>query len=377
MSMADAGPPAGAARDDAPPDDKGTPYRKAGVVPPSSPGLSAGWLLRVTAFAAVAAGVMGVVVAPGVRGNASEQVVNLVDRGSATLSYFLLLGLVALVGWGAFELVRERDGEAIPRLALVGSSAAVVALVLVGVALHDRNLQHTETATLITAAGAGVCVIAGAYVAARAPHTRAAAAVLIVLAFAALARLGGWELAKSASDQANVRLYSFSRGLATAGVLLEGAAQLVAIMWLWARSRLAGQMGVTVALAGALILTWGVAKGMYSDAPPWQAMLHTALADAPGIPPPFWIDRFATLVVPLSLLLALVTAGQPGQVAAVVATVSLALVSRGAFDAPLRALCAVAAAQWAALSSGDERAMWRALIDDRKRRLADGLGPDA
>jgi hypothetical protein len=59
-----------------------------------------------------------------------------------------------------------------------------------------------------------------------------------------------------------------------------------------------------------------------------------------------------------------------------VATVSLALVSRGAFDAPLRALCAVAAAQWAALSSGDERAMWRALIDDRKRRLADEMGPE-
>jgi hypothetical protein len=376
MSMADAGPPAGVSGDDAPPDDERAPYRRPGVVPPSSPGLSAGWLLRVAAFAAVASGIMGVVVAPGVRGNAGERVVDLVDRGSATLSYFLLLALVALVGWGAFELVREREGEALPRLALVGSSAAVVALVLVGVALHDRNLQHTETAALITAAGAGVCVIAGAYVAARAPHTRAAAAVLIVLAFAALSRLGGWELAKSASERADVRLYSFSRGLATAGVLLEGAAQLVAVMWLWARSKLAGQVGATLALVGALLLTLGVAKGVHSTAAPWQAMLHTALADAPGIPPPFWLGTFATFLVPASLLLALVTAGQPGQVAAVVATVSLALVSRGAFDAPLRALCAVAAAQWAALSSGDERAMWRALIDDRKRRLADELGPE-
>jgi len=374
--MADAGPPAGVTRDESPPDDERAPYRKPGVVPPSSPGLSAGWLLRIAAFAAVAAGMMGVVVAPGVRGNAGERVVDLVDRGSATLSYFLLLALVALVGWGAFELVREREGEAIPRLALVGSSAAVVALVLVGVALHDRNLSHTETATLITAAGAGVCVIAGAYVAARAPHTRAAAAVLIILAFAALTRLGAWELAKSASERADVRMYSVSRGLATAGVLLEGAAQLVAVMWLWARSKLAGQVGATLALVGAGLLTWGVAQGVHSAAAPWQAMLHTALADAPGIPPPFWVDGFATLLVPASLLLALVTAAQPGQVAAVVATVSLALVSRGAFDAPLRALCAVAAAQWAALSSGDERAMWRALIDDRKRRLADeGLDP--
>jgi hypothetical protein len=367
--MADAGSPTEGATRTEPP-----PYRESAgprVVPPSSPGLAAGWLLRVTAFAAVAAGIMGVVVAPGVRGNAGQRVVDLVDRGSATFSYFLLLMLVAVVGWGAFELVREREGEAVPRLALVGSSAAVVALVLVGVALHDRSLQHTETATLITAAGAGVCVIAGAYVAARAPHTRATAAVLIILAFAALARLGAWELAKTASERADVRLYSISRGLATAGVVLEGCAQLVTVLWLWARSKLAGQMGATLALVAAVVVMYGVAQGLHSDAAPWKSILHTALADSAGIPPPFKIESFAIFLVPASLLLALVTAAQPGQVAVLVATMSLALVSRGAYDAPLRALCAVAAAQWAALSSGDERAMWRALIDDRKRRLAE------
>jgi hypothetical protein len=41
------------------------------------------------------------------------------------------------------------------------------------------------------------------------------------------------------------------------------------------------------------------------------------------------------------------------------------------FDAPLRALCAVAAAQWAALACVDEKAMWKTLIADRKRRLAE------
>jgi hypothetical protein len=321
---------------------------------------------------------MGVVVAPGVRGNAGEKVVDLVDRGSATLSFFLLLSLLAVVAWGAFELTRERDGHGAPRLALVGSSAAVVALVLVGIALHDRNLAHTETATLIAAAAAGVCVISGAYISARAPHTRAAAAVLIVLAFAALTRLGAWELAKSASERADVRAYAISRGLATTGILLEGSAQLLVVLWLAARSKVAGQLGALVALAGAVWLTWGVAKGVHSGAAPWQSVLHTALADAPGIPPPFfWLDGIATFLVPSSLLLALVTASQPGQVVAVVAVVALALVSRGAFDVPLRALCAVAAAQWAALASADERAMWRALIEDRKRRLAQDFGPDA
>jgi hypothetical protein len=218
--------------------------------------------------------------------------------------------------------------------------------------------------------GATIAVIAGAYASARAPHTRAIAAVLFALAFAGIARLGAWALAEAASEQASVHLYGISRGLATAGVMFEALAQLVTVAWLWTRSKLAGQIGSTLALAGAVVLTWGVANGVHSGATPWQAMLHTALADAPGLPAPYF-DGLATFLVPASLLLALVSAAQPKQVVALVATIALALVSRGAFDAPLRALCAVAAAQWAALAFSDERAMWRTLIDDRNRRLAD------
>jgi hypothetical protein len=370
MSMADATP------QDAPPDEGGAPAPNPSAAPrtappaPASPLLSAGWLLRATAFIAVAAAGMGVVVAPGMRGNAGEAVVDWVDRGASTFSYFLLLALLAVVGWGAFELVREREGDALPRLALVGSSAAVAALVLVGVVLHGR-MARADTATVVTAAAAGVCALSGAYVSARAPHTRAAAVVLLALAFAALARIGAWEMAKTASERADLHLYGLSRGLSTAGVALEGLAQLAAVTWLGTRSKLAGQMGATAAVVAAFVLTWGVAKGVHSGAAPWQAVLHTALGDAAGVPPPYFLDVVAILLVPSSLLLALASAAQPGQVAAVVATVALALVSRGAFDAPLRALCAVAAAQWAALACRDERAMWRTLLNDRARRLAD------
>ncbi|HEY6459324.1 MAG TPA: hypothetical protein VIY73_04210, partial [Polyangiaceae bacterium] len=104
-------------------------------------------------------------------------------------------------------------------------------------------------------------------------------------------------------------------------------------------------------------------------------MLHTALADAPGVPAPYGLDAVATFLVPASLLLALVSAAQPKQVVVLVATMALALVSRGAFDAPLRALCGCTAAIWGVLACEDERAMWRTLIDDRKRRLADDAPP--
>jgi hypothetical protein len=351
-----------ATREQVPPEEERVPRSR---VPPSSPGIAAAWLLRVTALTAVAAGITGVLVAPGVRGNASEMVVVAADRVAAALAYFLVGLLVALVLWGATELVRARGVGIVARVALIGAGAAVVAMSAPG--LGDRLPRNLA---VCVASGAILAVIAGAYASARAPHTRAVAGVLFALAFAGITRLAAWALAEAASEQASVHLYGISRGLATAGVMFEALAQLVAVTWLGTRSKLTGQIGSMLALVGAFVLTWGAARGVHSDAAPWQAMLHTALADGPGIPAPYF-DGLATFLVPASLLLALVSAAQPKQVVALVATIALALVSRGALDAPLRALCAVAAAQWAALACSDERAMWRTLIEDRKRRLAD------
>ncbi len=340
-------------------------------VPPSSAALSAGWLLRTTAFASVLAGIMGVIVAPGVRGNASELTVRRTEVVSATLAYFVMGALIALVIRGAAELVRARELPMSARTALIATGIAAVLLSCFG--LHDRI--PTPFAVLL-AASAAVASLAAAYSSARTPHPRAAAGVLFVFAFAAIVRLGAWELAMRAGDTASVQLFGFSRSLATVGVLLEAAGQLLAATWLGSRSRTAGQLGALAAVVGAALVTWGVAKGGHSSAPPWQAVLHTALGDAPGVPPPYGLDALATFLVPASLLLALVAAAQPRQVVAIVATIALALVSRGAFDAPLRALGAVVAAQWTALACIDERAMWRTLIDDRSRRLSEDGVPD-
>jgi hypothetical protein len=344
---------------------------------PSSPALAAGWLLRSAAFAAVAAGLTGVIVAPGVHGNARETVVVTVDRVSGVLGYFVALLLVMLVLWGGFELLRTYAAGVASRLLLIGSSLAVLVVLaaLLFAAIMGDPRHHEEHAVLISAA-ATVAAIAGAYASARAPHTRAVAGILLALAFAAIARLGAFELAKVASERANVPLYMFSRGLATAGVLFESVGQLAAVTWLGTRSRLAGQLGALAALAVVFVLMWGVDQGVHSGASLWQAVLHTALSAGAGVPTPYaFFDTVAIFLVPASLLLALVAAAQPKQVVAVLATVSLALVSRGAFDAPLRALCVVAAAEWAALACTDERAMWRTLLDDRKRRLLEESDP--
>jgi hypothetical protein len=341
-------------------------------LPPVSPLLSASWLLRTAAFAAVAAGVMGVIVAPGARGNTSEQVVVRADWAASSLSYFLACVLVALVLWGGVELARAHWLGLLPRVALVGGGTAVVLLWWGGI-ISTTGLRERLPAvfSVSLSAAAAVAAIAAAYASARAPHTRAVAGVLFAFAFAAIARIAAWELATAAGDNASMPLFRWARVLATAGVLFEAAGQLIAVIWLWTRSRFAGQVGSAAALVATVAVMLGVRSGMHSGAALWQSVLHTALADSGGVPSPYAFDALAVFLVPASLLLALVAAAQPNQVVALVATVALALVSRGSFDAPLRALCAVVASQWAALACGDERAMWRTLLDDRKRKLQD------
>jgi hypothetical protein len=346
-------------------------------VPPSSPLLSASWLLRTAAFVAVAAGIMGVIVAPGAHGNTSDQVVVRVDWTASCLGYFLVGLLIALAAWGGIELLRTPSVGWPARAALIAGGWTVAILwafawvLLPLLPLHYELRQSWSPVTI--ASVAALAAIAAAYTSARAPHTRAAAGILFAFAFATIARIAAWELATAAGDTASMPLFRVSRGLATAAVLFEASGQLVAVMWIWTRSRVAGQLGVAAALVATVAIVLGVRSGMHSGAAPWQSVLHTALADAAGVPSPYAFEPLAVFLVPASLLLALVAAAQPNQVAAVVATISLALVSRGAFDAPLRALCAVVAAQWAALACADERAMWRVLIDDRKRKVEDDL----
>jgi hypothetical protein len=64
---------------------------------PSSPVSPAGWLLRSSAVAAVFAGILAAIVAPGVQGNASERVVVCTAWGRArSRSSFSLLVTLAV-----------------------------------------------------------------------------------------------------------------------------------------------------------------------------------------------------------------------------------------------------------------------------------------
>jgi hypothetical protein len=294
------------------------------------------------------------------------------DWVASAASYWLVLVLTILALWGGLDLLKARTVPVGVRAVLIGAGGVVVA-----VASPSVFSRLPPAFAVVLAAAAIVASLAAAYAAAGAPHTRAAAGVLFLMAFASIARLAAWEVAMRAGDVASVQLFAMSRGFATAGVLLEAAGQLLVVTWLGSRSRGAGQLGSLAALVGAFVVTWGVARGVHSDAAAWQSVMHTALADAPGMPSPFGLDALATFVVPASLLLALATAAQPRQVPAMLAAMALALVSRGAFDAPIRALSVLVAAAWAVLSRTDAQAMWQTLLAERNARLEDNAAPTA
>jgi len=308
----------------------------------------------------VLAAMLSGLVVPGLRGNAPERVVVNVEGIAHAVSGIAWVALLFTVVAGSIELSRAPRVAGWARVAPVGAGGAVVALLLV--AFRAR----LPTPLTLALAGAALCVaLVAAAASMSAPHTRAVGVILGILATSAVARIFAWEIAYVAGERANPALYSAGRVLATAGVVIEGVGQLVATTWLGTRSRVAGQLLALLAVGASFFLTWGAAQGAYAGAPSWQSIVHTALADAPGVPAPYGLAAFATFLAPAALLLALVAAVQPRQPGVVVGALALALLGRGAYDVPLRALAVAGAGIWLVLATADGRAMWKSLTAEQ------------
>jgi len=339
----------------------------AARAPAHAPVLRASGFLRLTALASVLAAALGIVIAPGLRGVAADAVVERINRVAWTLAYFMCALLVTAILLATLDLVRASRIHGVTRAAAIGAAGGVVAL-------SAPALMHPLPPSVSLALSVAACVasLAAAWESARSHHTRAVALILAAFSFAAIGRVVSWEMARVAGEQGRQGLYSLSRGIATGAVLVEALGQMLAAAWIGTRSRFLGQALASLAVAGAFLLTWNVARGASDLAAPWQSALHVALGGAPGLPAPFGMNALAVFLVVASILLALVAAVQPRQVAAVVVALALGLLGRGAFDVPLRALSATAGALWLMVAVTDDRAMWRSLIATREKRLADG-----
>jgi hypothetical protein len=322
----------------------------------ASPVLRAAWLLRTSAIVGVVSSALGALVVPGLHGVASDATIQRWERISAAVGYAMAFLLAGLLLTGAFDLSRTRKVGLVPRALLFFGAPGVLAMLVPAFA---RPL--TNVGSLILVIASLLVVVGGASSGLRSAHTRALAVVQLVLGFAALARVVAWLVSVLFSD--NVRAWVVGQTFNSAGIVAEGAAQMLAVAWLSTRRRMASSAVTAVALTGAFLLVW-IAGRAGESSPAWQLVLRSGIASqtsAHGA-----LGALEAFFVTASVLLALGCALVPRQLTVVTCGLALALLGRGAFDVPLRALAATAAAVWTALAAVDDRAMWKALTGSRE-----------
>ncbi len=328
-----------------------------------APALNIAWAgsaLVLTAVVGAAAKTMGVLVAPGMRGVASQGAMVAVELVSSTLGYTFVALLVALICAGSFELARVRKIGVISRGSVVAISGLVVALASPAVVQR----LHTMAAVALAIVASIIAIVASLGTA-RAAHTRIIGAVLAMLALSGLLRPFAWQLTSLANEHASLGLYNAGRGLATFAVVVQALAALLAAAWLGTRSRVRGRLLANGAIVLAFAITYIAAHDSGDTPSAIEAVLRGSLTQAAGLPLPYGLTSIAAFLVPATILLALVALVQRTQAAAVLAALGLALLSHGELDVPLNALAITAAAQWAMLAMADERTMWTALVGER------------
>lgn len=310
----------------------------------------AGQALTTTAALAVVAKIIGVLILPGLRGVVSQRAVETYETLSATFAYTLAALLVALICASSFELARTRRIGTFARGTVVAVSGLIVALASPAVVtrLHAVAALALALTTSATVLVAGLVVL-------RAPATRAVGAVLTLLAFCAVIRVVGWELAAVGAERPSPGLFSAGRVLATIAVTMHATGVLLAAAWLGTRSKIRGRVLANAAIVLAFVVTYLGARTSEGTPGTIEAVLRTSLTEAAGVPLPYALGSVAAFLVPASILLAAVALLQTTSSRATLAALALALVSHGAFDVPLHALAVTAAAQWAMLAMADDR----------------------
>ena len=333
---------------------------------PIAPSASIAWagsVLIVTAIVGAAAKVLGVLIAPGMRGIASQRAMDITEIVSSTLGYTFAALLVALICGGSFELARVRKIGVASRGSVVAVSGLVVALASPAVVQR----LHTMAALALAIVASIIAIIASAATI-RVAQTRAVGAVLGMFALSGLLRPIAWEVTALAGERASLGLYYTGRGLATFAVVVQALATLLAAAWLGTRSRWRGRLLANGAIVLAFVITYFAARDGGGGTPSTlEAVLHGSLSQAAGVRLPYdGLTRIAEFLVPASILLSLVAVVQRAVPPAVLAALALALLSHGAFDVPLHALAVTAAAQWAMLAMVDDRSIWAARVRERR-----------
>jgi hypothetical protein len=174
----------------------------------------------------------------------------------------------------------------------------------------SASSRHLATGWLIAMVGISAALaLVAARPALRAPQSRAAGLMLLLVTLGSLVTAFGRLLALYASQEVQAELFGLARGIATAGLFIDALSVLLAAVWIARRWRFG--MGLMASLASlASIAVWIGVQSEAVDGQGWPRFLGRALASLTAHPDPFvqpglryFVEIYALFVAALSLCL--------------------------------------------------------------------------
>ena len=318
-------------------------------------------LLAVVAIATVCANTLGSLLAPGWVGVGSERQVRLWLWGGGAVSVAAaMLGIATIVSLVVAAVPSPRTAIG-TRLVATFGAGLVVAL---GAAALGNAAE--EEVLLVLAAGALWVALAGAIEAISPPRTRALGMQLAMLTVSGVARVGAWAIVWSAARHGQPAIAPSARALATISIAAELSATALLVVYLARQPGL--RAAVTTAVLAALafgLASWAVRTPQAESGTLRDAVQHALSLRVQGTGPmPTWVPLADTAtelrmlepdhrlaLLPLAFAeLASIALGLAALVGArraelpLAAAMSLAVLSRGQLDTPMRAIAFTVAA---------------------------------
>ncbi len=322
-------------------------------MPGTAPALA---IVRPLALFAVIAMLLGRVLGPSIRGLAVGigRLGELLELAGAAASQFFLI--VATVGALSLGLSALRAGlPAVVRFGAVFASGLVVLVTL------SASASRVPAASLVLVGGVA-CLLAllAAWDTVRTPFARATAVMLGLLGLGGLSRVAAVLLVmrEGVAPEAAARM---ARGVSTLGLVLDGAAMVVAVGFVASRGKKLTSPATLVALAVALFATRQALAGTSDEAAAVSVLLARAAKNLVLRPEPFASPVLVTFVAFAAPAIAVAALATRTLTPALSGAIALLLVARGAPDVPLCALALVLASLATVLASRDHRGLWAAI----------------
>jgi hypothetical protein len=319
---------------------------------PSDPTLEPGFFAVLLASAST---LLSVYAFPAARSMAAESVARPLEQIAMVVSYAAAIVLVRLQVWQAWRLSRM-DEAAFAKGWIATSSMLGLPLVALGFVGRPPSFFFS----VVLGAMGALLGASAAWVALAKAHTRAGGLTLCLVTLTAFARLGAATLFWLASERTDPTYYGTGMTVISISLGCELLAVAAAALWLGTRAGRAGRIAINGALVVSVLATILTSGG--TSAHGFQGLMQAALAE--GVPSylPCSLPSMGRFLSASSVCVgfAFLTQARPRN--RVPGAVALLLLSRGAFDVPMRFLFASVAALTLVHASRSPKALWDELL---------------